>query len=319
MNRNRRIAEALREAGDLLEQQGANPFRVAAYRRAAGTVEDLGRDLGELLEQEGPWGLTALPHVGHGIAGAIREMLTTGRWGQLDRLRGNADPVRLFQRLPGIGPRLAQQIHDALDVDTLEALEVAAHDGSLESLPGIAPRRFNPEKRAWLPVLHTGRGRWHFTALFSNTARAHELGKTHDWVVLYSYDGHHRETQSTVVTETRGPLAGHRVVRGRETECRARAERETAPAAYSNREHCRAPPANPKPTAIGLAAIAPRSTASVAWAAMATTSRPEAIAAPTARWSIGSMSSARARAIRSCSCARARRGSPRRSAARNIG
>jgi hypothetical protein len=289
---NRRIADALREAGDLLEQQGANPFRVAAWRRAAGTVEDLDRDLGEILEREGPWGLTALPDIGYGIAGAIREMLATGRWGQLDRLRGSADPVRLFQRLPGIGPRLAQRIHDALDVDTLEALEVAAHDGRLESVPGvgprraaliradldsllsrrsrssprgprrpepasdvpdvetlldvdreyresaaagrlpvIAPRRFNPERKAWLPVLHAVRGRWHFTALFSNTARAHELGKTHDWVVLYSYDDHHREKQHTVVTETRGPLAGQRVVRGREAECRKHAAQVKASAA----------------------------------------------------------------------------------------
>lgn len=278
---NRRIADALREAGDLLEQQGANPFRVAAYRRAGDTVAHLDRDLSEILEREGSWGLTALPDIGYGIAGAIREMLATGRWGQLDRLRGGADPVRLFQRLPGIGPRLARRIHDALEVDTLEALEIAAHDGRLEWVPGIgprraaliranleallsrrarrqplpappaedvpgvdtlldvdreyresaaagrlpviAPRRFNPEGKAWLPVLHTQRGRWHFTALFSNTARAHELGKTHDWVVLYSYDDHHREKQHTVVTETRGPLAGRRVVRGREAECRAAA------------------------------------------------------------------------------------------------
>jgi DNA polymerase (family 10) len=89
-----------------------------------------------------------------------------------------------------------------------------------------------PERRAWLPVLHTERGsegeKWRFTALFSNTARAHDLGKTHDWVVIYVYDDHHREEQHTVVTETRGPLAGRRVVRGREAECRAFHARRTA-------------------------------------------------------------------------------------------
>ncbi|MDQ2696666.1 MAG: hypothetical protein M3Z21_15085, partial [Pseudomonadota bacterium] len=87
-------------------------------------------------------------------------------------------------------------------------------------LPTIAPRRFNPDGKAWLPVLHTQRGPWSFTALYSNTPRAHELGRTHDWVVVYYYDGHRQESQHTVVTETRGPLAGRRVVRGRETECR---------------------------------------------------------------------------------------------------
>lgn len=274
---NRRVAEALREASVLLAEQGANPFRVAAWRRAADTVAGLERDLREILNQEGIEGLDALPGIGYGIAGAIRELLVTGRWGQLERLRGTADPVKLFQRVPGIGTALARRIHETLDVDSLEGLEMAAHDGRLETVPGlgprraaqiraslatllgrhprrwqpepsspapgagvlldvdreyrdaadlgwlpvIAPRRFNPEGKAWLPILHTQRGPWHFTALYSNTARAHDLKKTGDWVVLYIYDDHHRERQHTVVTETRGPLAGRRVVRGREPECRA--------------------------------------------------------------------------------------------------
>src|SRR5437762_14006459 len=51
-------------------------------------------------------------------------------------------------------------------------------------LPRIAPRRLNPEGKAWLPVLHTRYGPWHFTALFSNTERAHELHRTYDLVVI---------------------------------------------------------------------------------------------------------------------------------------
>ena len=86
-------------------------------------------------------------------------------------------------------------------------------------LPRITPKRFNPENRDWLPILHTSHDHWHFTALYSNTARAHQLGRTADWVVIYFYDDHHREGQHTVVTETRGSLQGRRVVRGREMEC----------------------------------------------------------------------------------------------------
>ncbi|MGD2172316.1 MAG: helix-hairpin-helix domain-containing protein [Gammaproteobacteria bacterium] len=86
-------------------------------------------------------------------------------------------------------------------------------------LPKIAPKRFNPENRAWLSILHATYGGWHFTALYSNTARAHDLKRVFDWVVIYYYDDDHREGQHTVVTETRGDLAGERVVRGRETEC----------------------------------------------------------------------------------------------------
>ena len=66
-------------------------------------------------------------------------------------------------------------------------------------------------------MLHTRRGDRHYTALFSNTARAHELGKTHDWVVLY-YDNGHRERQCTVITSGRGRLKGRRIVAGREHE-----------------------------------------------------------------------------------------------------
>ena len=271
---NQEIAQRLGEAAELLEQQGASPFRVNAYRRAASTIDGLKRDLGELVAQKGQGALEELPGIGAGIAAAIREMLASGRWAQLERLRGSSDPVALFTTIPGIGPDLARRIHDNLAVETLETLEAAAHDGRLAAVAGfgprrlqtvraglanalgrlrvrptpapghspevadlleidteyrsqaragalkrIAPRRFNPSGEAWLPILHAQRGTWHFTALYSNTARAHELGKTKDWVVVYYYDGEHVEGQCTVVTETSGRLKGMRVVRGRELEC----------------------------------------------------------------------------------------------------
>lgn len=280
---NREIAEPLRQAADLLEQQGANPFRINAYRRAADTVAHLQEDVRDLVERQGLDGLLGLPGIGQGIAKAVYEIAATGRWGRLERLRGTLDPVQLFQVVPGIGPQLAQLIHDELQLDNLEALETAAHDGRLEAVPGvgprraaavratlasilgrsrtirqrraadgpgvellldvdreyreqatagrlpvIAPKRFNPEGKAWLPILHTQRGDWHFTVLYSNTARAHELGRTQDWVVVYGYDDHQQEVQYTVVTETRGPLLGKRVVRGLEAACRAFYERQDA-------------------------------------------------------------------------------------------
>jgi len=276
---NEQIAAWLRQAAEILQAQGANPFRVSAYRKAADTVGSLPRSLRDTFAQNGVEGLEALPGIGAGIASAIAEMLQTGRWTQLERLRGSLDPVSLFRTVPGVGPELAQRLHDALGVDTLEALEAACHDGRLErvsgvgkrraaairagladildrsrlrrrtplaaedleppiellldvdreyrekaktgELPTIAPKRFNPEAKAWLPVLHTTRGEWHFTVLFSNTARAHELKRTQDWVVVYFYDDQHVEGQRTVVTEARGPLAGKRVVRGREVQSRA--------------------------------------------------------------------------------------------------
>lgn len=280
MDDNRRIAATLREVADLLAQQGANPFRVNAYRNAAATIEGLALSIREIFEREGTAGLDALPGIGGGLASAIAEILLTGRCSRLDRLRGAVDPLQVFQDVPGIGPELAARIHGALHVDTLEALEAACHDGRLQTVPGIgrrraaaiaatltamldkrravrrqpqrgppsaeppvelllavdreyrqkaeagalptiAPKRFNPEGNAWLPILHASRDGWHFTALYSNTARAHELGTTRDWVVIYFHDDRHEENQHTVVTQTRGTLLGKRVVRGREAECAA--------------------------------------------------------------------------------------------------
>ena len=94
----------------------------------------------------------------------------------------------------------------------------------LGELRKIAPKRFNPTREAWLPILHTRREGWEFTALFSNTRLAHELGRTADWVIVYYHTNSSPEGQCTIVTETHGPLAGRRVVRGREKECRAAAK-----------------------------------------------------------------------------------------------
>ncbi len=272
---NLEVAGIFRKCAEVLRQQAANPFRVNAYLRAAQTLESLEVDARDILRDDGVAGLIELPAIGRGLAASIDEFARTGRLLQLERLRGEAAPENLFRTVPGIGPKLAHAIHDELHVDTLEELEVAAHDGRLAAvagigdrrvaaiqaslaallgrgrsrrqapqasppaailldvdreyrqsaaagkLPKIAPKRFNPEKLAWLPILHTDREEWHFTALFSNTARAHELGRTDDWVVVYFYNDDHQEGQNTIVTETKGPMTGERVIRGREAECRA--------------------------------------------------------------------------------------------------
>lgn len=273
---NHEIADKLREIADLLAEQQANPFRVNAYRRAATVIDELSTPLTTLTEDKGFQGLLDLPGIGEGIARSIYEYIATGRMSRLETLRAGHDPIALFEQVPGVGSKLAHQICDVLHIDTLEALELAAHNGRLKKVPGfndkkiemvklwlsqvlgrrrprqrnqqqvaeplvallldidrqyrnkadanelptIAPKRFNPSGEAWLPVMHVTKNDWHFTALFSNTARAHELDRCRDWVVIYFYDEQHHEGQHTVVTEGRGPLAGKRVVRGRESECR---------------------------------------------------------------------------------------------------
>lgn len=275
---NQLIADRLNEAAELLEHQGANPFRVRAYHRAAYTVNGLSENLDDILRRGGTQALIALPTIGVSIADHIVELLRTGRWAQLERLRGTLDPEAVFLNVPGIGPKLAHEIHEALHVDTLAGLEITAHDGRLAKVAGIgprraaiiraslaemlgrpgpkrrsdagstieepdiatlldvdqeyrqkaesgdlktiAPRRFNPSGQAWLPVLHTSRDIWHFTALYSNTAQAHKFHRTHDWVVIYFHHDDLPEGSRTIVTEGRSTLTGQRVIRGREIECR---------------------------------------------------------------------------------------------------
>jgi len=114
-------------------------------------------------------------------------------------------------RLPA-SPEAPPTVAELLDVDREYRDKAAAGE-----LQRIAPRRFNPTGEAWLPVLHTRRGSRRYTALFSNTPRAHRAGKTHDWVVLYCDDGR-GESRFTAITATYGPRRGQRVIAGREHE-----------------------------------------------------------------------------------------------------
>ena len=274
------VAAVLDRVADLLSVQAADPYRVRAYQNAAQSVRGAKASVAETALGGAQGELERLPGVGASIGSAIREYAASGRLRMLERLEGQVSPEDLFASVPGIGEELARRIHTGLGIETLEELELAAHDGRLDGVPGfgprrtealreilaallsrsarrrgrlvdsrhgpaerpavelllrvdaqyreqaaagelrtIAPRRFNPMRKAWLPVLHEERQGWTFTVLFSNTARAHELGRTRDWVVIFwERDGH--EDQCTVVTERSGPLAGRRVVRGREEECR---------------------------------------------------------------------------------------------------
>jgi len=183
--------------------------------------------------------LTSVPGIGKALAGRLHDDLglesledleAAAHDGRLENLAGLG-----AKRLAGIRDSLAQRlgrlrrpapvpgqggvppVSELLEVDAEYRRAAAA--GTLKT---IAPRRFNPAHEAWLPVLHTTRGPRHYTALFSNTARAHAAGMTRDWVVLY-YEEPGGEGQCTVITGGFGALQGRRLVRGREAECVAMA------------------------------------------------------------------------------------------------
>jgi hypothetical protein len=155
--------------------------------------------------------LDTVPGFGQRRVEGVQQVLR----GMLSRAARSPKRTAAFPGQPSSQPEQRPSIALLLDIDAEYRRRAA--DGSLHQ---IAPRRFNPDKEAWLPVMNMKRSGWQFTAMFSNTAQAHELDKTDDWVVIY-YERNHREQQNTVVTETQGPLKGKRVVRGRSAETQA--------------------------------------------------------------------------------------------------
>ena len=137
------VAARLRESADLLAAQQDNPFRVLAYRRAAEAIASLDHSVEELLTEGGVEALDRIPHVGKGIAAAIAEMATTGRWAYLQRLRGSAEPEDVFCAIPGVGPKLAKRLHEELNVATLEQLEAVLADPESAAPKGVGERRLS--------------------------------------------------------------------------------------------------------------------------------------------------------------------------------
>ena len=180
-----------------------------------------------------------IPTVGREMALRIHDTLHVDTFESLE----NAVNKGLLSQVPGLGKKRKEAIeawllkHLGERNQQLRTAQHASHEPTIEQLlqideqyrteaiaghlPHIAPKRFNPQNKAWLPILHTSHEPWHFTALYSNTERAHKLKRVRDWVIIYFYDDHNQEGQHTVVTETHGDLIGKRVVRGREQECRA--------------------------------------------------------------------------------------------------
>jgi DNA polymerase (family X) len=177
--------------------------------------------------------LSSLPGVGRQLAHVLHEELGITTLEEMERAahdgrltRAGVGPKRLRGLIDALAgrlrrSRLPQPIQGEPSVAALLAIdEEYRRQAGGDTLLMLTPRRFNPEHEPWLPLLVRDRDGWRFRALFSNTALAHRLSKTNDWVVISFHDGFN-SSQRTVVTETRGDLRGLRVVRGRERECRA--------------------------------------------------------------------------------------------------
>ncbi len=127
------------EIADLLEIEGANPFRIRAYRNAARILGDLPQEARLLVEQGDD--LTRLPGIGSDLAGKINEIISTGHCSLLERLRQEVPPaVTELMKIPGLGPKRVKVLYRDLDVQTIEQLQRAARDGRIRTLPGFGEK-----------------------------------------------------------------------------------------------------------------------------------------------------------------------------------
>ena len=174
----------------------------------------LGIDKLEGLEQAAHDGtLAQMPGFGSGRIALVRNALAT--------MPNRTEPRTKNHQHRQQRPQLARQKNSVMTAPSVELLlavdEQYRYLAKAGQLRTVTPKRFNPEGKRWLPVMELSKGGWIFNVLYSNTARAHELQKTNDWVVVsYRREGDHTNLrgQCTVVTESRGPNRGQRVVRG---------------------------------------------------------------------------------------------------------
>ncbi len=141
------IAERLGEVADLLEIQGANPFRVRAYRNAVRTIQGLTRSLDEMVEEGED--LTELSGIGEDISGYIEEMVQTGELGLLQELHEEVPPtVADLLDLEGIGPKKAKKLWQELDIETVNDLEDALDRGEVVELEGFGEKTAEKMRQA---------------------------------------------------------------------------------------------------------------------------------------------------------------------------
>jgi len=136
---NAEIAAMFDQTAELLEIEGANPFRVRAYRKAARTIEALPKSLTSLLAAGED--LSKLPGIGKDLAAKIAGILASGKFEVLQSLKREL-PGELgdIAAIPGLGPKRVKILYDRLHIRTLEDLRRAARAGRIRELKGFGEK-----------------------------------------------------------------------------------------------------------------------------------------------------------------------------------
>ena len=133
------VAAIFDEVADLLDIEGANRFRVRAYRNAARTIGQLSRPVADLVAEGKD--LSELPDIGDDLAGKIEEIVETGTLTLLDELEQQTAPALAdLMRIPGLGPKRVRALHEALGITSAEELKRAAEAGRVREVEGFGEK-----------------------------------------------------------------------------------------------------------------------------------------------------------------------------------
>ncbi|QDU04797.1 DNA polymerase/3'-5' exonuclease PolX [Gimesia chilikensis] len=137
---NAEIARQFEELADLLEIQGANPFRLRAYRNAARTISGLPDSIQEIVHTD-PKELQELPGIGKDLAEKIQTIVESSTLPQLEELKEQIPPdvVRMLD-IPGIGPKKVAFLFSELNIHSLDDLKAAAENGVIAEQKGFGKK-----------------------------------------------------------------------------------------------------------------------------------------------------------------------------------
>ncbi|MDG2186040.1 MAG: DNA polymerase/3'-5' exonuclease PolX [Mariniblastus sp.] len=136
---NQKIAQTLEMLADLMEFQGANAFRLRAYRNGARVIREMPDSIEKLLENGED--LVEFDGIGKGVAAKCRELVETGKLEQLETILDEVPRTVLdLLNVPKLGPKKAAAVFNELGISNLEQLEAACMDGQVQQLPGFGAK-----------------------------------------------------------------------------------------------------------------------------------------------------------------------------------
>jgi DNA polymerase (family 10) len=139
MMTNEVIAETLEQLADLLEFQGANPFRLRAYRNGAKKIRELPESIADLVAEDAD--LTEYEGIGESVAEKCQELVATGKLHQLEEILTQIPRTVLdLLRVAKVGPKKAATLYNQLGVKDLDGLEAACKAGKVRELEGFGEK-----------------------------------------------------------------------------------------------------------------------------------------------------------------------------------